>query len=197
MHGHRYAVLALSAEKEFCAEFNMNDHLTEDQSRARAYELFSMDIPVGSFKGLQAIHKHIFSGVFDHAGEIRNKNIAKGGFRFASALYLKTALAEIDKMPEKNFDEIISKYVEMNIAHPFFEGNGRAARIWLDMMLKKNLHLCVDWTKIDKFDYLSAMERSPVNDLEIKTLLKKALTDDINNREIFIKGIDQSYYYES
>ncbi|MDR0944031.1 MAG: Fic family protein [Ruminococcus sp.] len=169
----------------------------EDQSRNRAYELFGMDIPVGTFEGLAAIHRHIFSGVFDFAGEIRNKNIAKGGFRFASALYLKTALSEIDKMPETDFDAIISKYVEMNIAHPFFEGNGRAMRIWLDMMLKTRLKLCVDWSKIDKFDYLSAMERSPVNSLEIKTLLKSALTSDINNREIFIKGIDQSYYYES
>jgi cell filamentation protein len=176
----------------------MNEiNLTEEQSKKRAYELADMDIPVGTFEGLQTIHRHIFSGVFDFAGEIRNKNIAKGNFRFASALYLKTALSEIDKMPETDFDTIINKYVEMNIAHPFFEGNGRAMRIWLDMMLKANLGVCVDWSKIDKTDYLSAMERSPVNDLEIRTLLKSALTSDINNREIFIKGIDRSYYYES
>jgi cell filamentation protein len=175
----------------------MEDKFNEEQSKQRAYELFGMDIPVGTTAGLLSIHKHIFSGVFDFAGEIRNKNIAKGNFRFASALYLKNALSEIDKMPETDFDCIVSKYVEMNIAHPFFEGNGRAMRIWLDMMLKARLGLCVDWAKIDKNAYLSAMERSPVNDLEIKTLLKSALTDDINNREIFIKGIDRSYYYES
>jgi cell filamentation protein len=175
----------------------MEIKIAEEQSKLRAYELFSMDIPIGTFAGLSAIHRHIFSGVFDHAGEIRNKNIAKGNFRFASALYLSTALSEIEKMPETDFGAIIRKYVEMNIAHPFFEGNGRAMRIWLDMMLKANLGLAVDWAKIDKSDYLSAMERSPANDLELKTLLKTALTEDIKNREIFIKGIDKSYYYES
>ncbi|MDR0903225.1 MAG: Fic family protein [Ruminococcus sp.] len=169
----------------------------EEQSKQRAYELLSSDIEAGTTAGLAAIHRYIFDGVFDFAGKIRNKNIAKGNFRFASALYLNEILAKIDEMPDESFDEIIAKYIEMNIAHPFFEGNGRAMRIWLDMMLKKRLGVCVDWAIIDKFAYLSAMERSPVNDLEIKTLLKNALTNDINNREIFIKGIDQSYYYES
>jgi cell filamentation protein len=169
----------------------------DEQSKLRAYELLSSDIEVGTTAGLTAIHRYIFSGVFDFAGKIRNKNIAKGNFRFASALYLVEILAKIDGMPDESFDEIIAKYVEMNIAHPFFEGNGRAMRIWLDMLLKARLRLCVDWAKVDKSAYLSAMERSPVNDLEIKMLLKTALTDDITNREIFIKGIDQSYYYES
>ncbi|MDR0974536.1 MAG: Fic family protein [Ruminococcus sp.] len=169
----------------------------DEQSKLRAYELLSCDIEVGSVAGLIAVHGFIFGGIYDFAGKIRNKNIAKGNFRFASALYLNEVLAKIDTMPEGNFDEIIAKYVEMNIAHPFFEGNGRAMRIWLDMLLKARLGVCVDWAKVDKNSYLSAMERSPVNDLEIKTLLKSALTDDITNREIFIKGIDQSYYYES
>ncbi|MDR0987352.1 MAG: Fic family protein [Ruminococcus sp.] len=169
----------------------------EEESKQRAYELLSSDIEVGTAAGLTAIHKYVFDGVFDFAGKIRNKNIAKGNFRFASALYLSEVLTKVDEMPDETFEEIIAKYVEMNIAHPFFEGNGRAMRIWLDMLLKKRLGVCVDWAKVDKNAYLSAMERSPVNDLELRTLLKTALTDDINNREIFIKGIDQSYYYES
>jgi cell filamentation protein len=173
----------------------------DEQSRLKAYGLFDSEAinicEVGTFKGLQEIHRHLFGGLYEFAGQMRVQNISKGYFRFASALYLKESLAKIERMPETTYEEIIAKYVEMNVAHPFMEGNGRSMRIWLDLMLKKNLLLCVDWQKVDKREYLLAMERSPVNDLEIRVLLKPALTDDRENREIFMKGVDQSYYYES
>ena len=153
-------------------------------------------IEVGTLKGLQAIHKALFNGLYDFAGKIRTKNISKGNFRFANCLYLREVLAVIEKMPESTFEEIIAKYIEMNIAHPFMEGNGRSSRIWLDMILKKSLGKVVEWSKIDKTQYLQAMERSPVNDLEISFLIKSNLTDKINDREIIFKGIEQSYYYE-
>lgn len=153
-------------------------------------------IEVGTTNGLQAIHKVLFDSLYPFAGTIREKNISKGGFRFASALYLTPSLAAIEKMPESTFEEIIAKYVEMNVAHPFMEGNGRSTRIWLDMMLRRSLGVVVDWQIIEKEDYLQAMERSPINDLEIRELLRNALTDDVNNREIIFKGIEQSYYYE-
>ncbi|MDO8575242.1 MAG: Fic family protein [bacterium] len=169
-------------------------------SKERAKELFgSLEIEnfeVGTSKGLQRIHKYLFVNLYDFAGIIRVKDISKGGFRFASCLYLEESLKKIDEMPESTFEQIIAKYVEMNIAHPFMEGNGRSMRIWLDLMLKKNLKQCVDWIKIDKSDYLNAMQRSPVKDLEIRELLRTALTDKINDREVFMKGVEQSYYYE-
>jgi len=151
---------------------------------------------VGSIRGLQQIHTYLFDGLYDFAGKIRQQNISKGGFRFASALYLNDVLISVEKMPENTFEEIISKYVEMNIAHPFFEGNGRSMRIWLDMMLKRTLEQVINWQFIDKNLYLQAMERSPVNDLELRTIIQTHLTADVNNREIIFKGIEQSYYYE-
>lgn len=170
------------------------------QSLAKAKALFETGdikaVEVGSFKGLQQIHKYLFEGLYEFAGKIRQQNISKGNFRFASALYLVEALNEIEKMPENTFDDIISKYVEMNVAHPFMEGNGRSTRIWLDLILKKNLGVVVDWQKVDKTAYLQAMERSPVNDLELRFLLQPALTSDVNNREMIFKGIEQSYFYE-
>ncbi|MDR1123201.1 MAG: Fic family protein [Elusimicrobiota bacterium] len=172
----------------------------DELSKQKAYKLFDSGdiekIEAGTLKGLCQIHKYLFDGLYDFAGKIREQNISKGGFRFASSLYLNESLAKIEKMPEISFEEIIKKYVELNIAHPFMEGNGRSGRIWLDLLLKKRLKKCVDWQKVDKTAYLQAMERSPVNDLEIRTLLKEALTDKINERETFIKGIEQSYYYE-
>lgn len=153
-------------------------------------------IEVGTVKGLQAIHKALFVGLYDFAGKIRTKNISKGGFRFANCLYLNEVLAAVEKMPENTFDEIIAKYVEMNVAHPFMEGNGRSTRIWLDMILKKNLGKVVDWSMIDKDLYLQAMERSPVNDLELRFLIHPNLTDRVNDRDVIFKGIEQSYYYE-
>jgi len=150
----------------------------------------------GTFSALAEIHKTLFEDIYFFAGKIRNENISKGGFRFASALYLNSALENIEKMPQSTFDEIIEKYVEMNVAHPFREGNGRSMRIWLDLMLKKELHCVIDWSKVDKEEYLLAMERSPVKDTEIKLILKRALTDDVNSREIYMKGVDRSYYYE-
>ncbi|MCA9349951.1 Fic family protein [Candidatus Saccharibacteria bacterium] len=169
-------------------------------SKQRAMKLFgSADLSsfeVGTTKGLQQIHRYLFGGLYDFAGQIRSKNISKGGFIFASAVYLVNGLGEIDKLPETTFEEIVKKYVEMNIAHPFMEGNGRSTRIWLDLILKKNLKQCIDWERIDKRDYLNSMERSPINDLEIRELLRSALTEKTNNREVFVKGIDQSYYYE-
>lgn len=163
----------------------------------RLYETGYIDkIEVGTVKGLQQIHRCLFGGLYDFAGQIRNKNIAKGNFRFANCLYLDAVLAAIEKMPENTFEEIIAKYVEMNVAHPFMEGNGRATRIWLDMILKKNLRQVVDWQNVDKHAYLSAMERSPVNDLEIRTLLKTNLTSAINDSNVIFKGVEQSYYYE-
>lgn len=153
-------------------------------------------IEVGTTYGLQEIHRYIFEGLYDFAGKIRKVNIAKGNYRFANCMYLDAALAAIEKMPETTFDEIIAKYVEMNVAHPFMDGNGRATRIWLDMILKKRLKRVVDWQKVDKIKYLLAMERSPVNDLEIRELLKCNLTENIDDREMIFKGIEQSYYYE-
>jgi cell filamentation protein len=152
---------------------------------------------VGTTRGLQQKHRYLFDGLYDFAGEIRSLNISKGNFRFANSLYLKEILAKIETMDENTFEEIIAKYVEMNIAHPFMEGNGRSMRIWLDMMLKKRLKKMVNWQNVDKVSYLQAMERSPVNDLELRVLLGDNLTDDIDNREIIFKGVEQSYYYET
>lgn len=163
----------------------------------RLFESGAVDtMEVGTTRGLQQIHAYLFDGLYDFAGQIRTVNIAKGNFRFANCLYLKEILAVIERMPERTFEEIIAKYVEMNIAHPFREGNGRATRIWLDMILKKNLGRVVDWQRIDKDAYLQAMERSPVNDLELRALVQPDLTDRINDREVIFKGIEQSYYYE-
>ena len=166
----------------------------------KAYRLFESgdinNIEVGTAKGLQAIHRYLFDGLYDFAGKFRTVNIAKGGFRFANSMYLDAIIPVIEKLPENSFDEIIAKYVEMNIAHPFMEGNGRTTRIWLDMILKKNLGKVVDWQSVDKDLYLQAMERSPVNDLELRFLLQPALTDRVNDREMIFKGIEQSYYYE-
>ena len=172
----------------------------ERLSKRRARELYdsgTLDtLPAGSFESLRIIHRSLFSDIYDFAGELRTVNIAKGSFRFAPVMYLKEALANIEKMPQSTFDEIIEKYVEMNVAHPFREGNGRATRIWLDLILKQELGRVVDWSQVDKTDYLLAMERSPIKDVEIKFLLKQALTDRIDDREIYMKGIDNSYLYE-
>lgn len=169
-------------------------------SKKRAVELFENGVldslPAGRFSTLQEIHRHLFEDIYDFAGKLRTVNLAKGNFRFAPLMYLEAALSNIDKMPQSNFDEIIEKYVEMNIAHPFREGNGRSTRIWLNHILKTEIGYVVDWSKVDKEDYLLAMERSPIKDVEIKVLLRAALTDEINSREIFMKGIDHSYYYE-
>ena len=154
-------------------------------------------LPVGTFAALKEIHRYLFEDIYGFAGEMRTVNLAKGNFRFAPLMYLEAALENIDKMPQSTFDEIIEKYVEMNIAHPFREGNGRSTRIWLDHILKNEIGKVVDWSKVDKEDYLLAMERSPIKDVEIKVLLKAALSDEINSREVYRKGIDQSYYYES
>ena len=172
----------------------------DEKSLQKAFLLFeSGDIErmeIGTTKGLQQIHKYIFDGLYDFAGKIRDKNISKGGFRFANALYLNEILPKIEQMPENTFEEIIAKYVEMNIAHPFMEGNGRTMRIWLDLILKKRLNKVINWQFVDKTLYLQAMERSPINDLEIRFLLKENLTSETENREIIFKGIEQSYYYE-
>ena len=172
----------------------------EKISKLKAMELYENNIvedcEVGKFSGLAKIHRYLFDEIYDFAGKIRTVNIAKGNFRFAPVMYLEAALKNIDIMPQSTFDEIVEKYVEMNIAHPFREGNGRSTRIWLDMILKKELKLVVDWSKVDKEDYLLAMERSPIKDVEIKVLLKNALTDQIDDREVYMKGIDVSYYYE-
>lgn len=169
-------------------------------SKKKAKELFENNmlgkLEPGKFVTLQRIHKFLFEDIYYFAGEIRDVNLAKGNFRFAPLMYLETALNNIDKMPQSNLDEIIEKYVEMNIAHPFREGNGRSTRIWLDLILKKELGQVIDWSRVDKEDYLSAMERSPVKDIEIKHILKQALTNRINDREVYMKGIDHSYYYE-
>ncbi len=169
-------------------------------SKKKAVELFEKgildDLPAGKFSTLQVIHKYMFEDIYDFAGKIRTVNIAKGNFRFAPLMYIEAALENIDKMPQLNFDEIVEKYVEMNIAHPFREGNGRSTRIWLDHILKNEIGKVVDWSKVDKEDYILAMERSPIKDIEIKHLLKSALTDEIDSREVYMKGIDHSYYYE-
>ena len=169
-------------------------------SKKKAVELFesgTLDkLEPGKFASLQAIHKALFEDIYDFAGQLRTVNLAKGNFRFAPLIYLEAALANIDKMPQSTYDEIIEKYVEMNVAHPFREGNGRSTRIWLDLMLKSGIGQVVDWSRVDKEDYLLAMERSPIKDVEIKVLLKDALTSDVNSREVFMKGIDHSYYYE-
>lgn len=169
-------------------------------SKKKAAQLFDNKLldsfPAGKFDTLQAIHKYMFEDIFDFAGEIRTVNLAKGNFRFSPLIYLQAALENIDKMPQSNFDEIVEKYVEMNIAHPFREGNGRSIRIWLDHILKNEIGKVVDWSKVDKEDYLLAMERSPIKDVELKVLLKGVLTDEINSREVYMKSIDQSYYYE-
>ena len=169
-------------------------------TKKKALELFEnnmMDnLEVGTFKGLAEIHRYLFEDIYEFAGKLRKENISKSNFRFASAMYLKEALEKIDKMPQSNFEEIIDKYVEMNIAHPFREGNGRSTRIWLDLILKKELGKVVDWSLVNKEDYLLAMERSPIKDTEIKVLLQSALTDKIDDREVYMKGIDASYNYE-
>lgn len=188
-------------EFEFDEYYSLDQDDKEYLSKKRAVEIWDTNIinsfEVGTFKGLREIHKFIFQDVFSFAGEIRNVNLAKSNFRFTPLLFLQNNLKTIEKMPESNFNEIIEKYVEMNIAHPFKDGNGRATRIWLNLILKKNLGLCVDWQKIDKLEYLQAMERSVVNTLELKFLIKNALTEDTENRDIFLKGIQKSFQYEN
>lgn len=175
-------------------------NVEEKISKKKALELFELrlldNMTAGMFETLAKIHEYLFGEIYDFAGKIREVNIAKGNFRFAPVMYLEVALKNIDKMPQTTFDEIIEKYVEMNVAHPFREGNGRSTRIWLDLILKTELGMVVDWSKVDKEDYLLAMERSPIKDVEIKVLLKAALTDKINDREVYMKGIDASYNYE-
>lgn len=172
----------------------------ERLGKKRALELFESGmldkLEPGTFRTLQVIHKQLFMDIYDFAGKVRSVNIAKGGFRFVPAMYLLDALKQIERMPQSTFNEIIEKYVEMNVAHPFREGNGRSTRIWLDLILKKELQLVIDWSKVNKEDYLSAMERSPIKDLEIKFLLKNVLTEHIDDREVYMKGIDASYMYE-
>ncbi len=174
--------------------------IEEKISKQKAVEMFESgyleSLEAGTFESLAKIHKYLFDEIYDFAGEVRKVNISKGNFRFAPLKYLDAALQSIDKMPQSTFDEIVEKYVEMNVAHPFREGNGRSTRIWLDLMLKKEIGYVVDWSKVDKEDYLLAMERSPIKDIEIKFLLKNSLTDNVNDREIYMKGIDHSYYYE-
>ena len=184
----------------FIEWFTYSDNTIDGKSKQKAYNLFESSfiegIEVGTTKGLQQIHAYLFGGLFDFAGQIRQKNISKSGFQFAMARYLDATLRRIEQMQENSFDEIVDKYVEMNIAHPFMEGNGRSTRIWLDMMLKKRIKKCVDWSKISKRDYMSAMMQSPTQSNVLKSLLEKALTSKINDREMFMKGIDYSYYYE-
>ncbi|EGO5126620.1 cell filamentation protein Fic [Enterococcus faecalis] len=178
-------------------ELNRVEERVSKEKAKQLYDSGDIDrVEVGTFKGLSYIHNYLFEDIYEFAGKVRSQNISKGNFRFAPVMYLEVSLEHIDKMPQSNLDEIVAKYVEMNIAHPFREGNGRATRIWLDLILKKELKQVVDWNLINKEDYLSAMERSPVKDLEIKYLILNALTDKINDREIFMKGIDISYYYE-
>ncbi len=185
---------------KFLEWFTNSDNTLDGKSKQRAYALYQSDLldsfEVGTTKGLQQIHAFIFSGLYNFAGQIRTKTISKGGFVFANGDFLPQILKDIDKMPDSNLDEIIDKYIEMNIAHPFMEGNGRSTRIWLDILLKDRIHKCIDWSLIDKNEYLNAMEKSPLNPVPIKKLLSTALTEKINDRELFIKGIDYSYYYE-
>ncbi len=184
----------------FIEWFTNSDETIDGKSRSKAYALFEStlidNIEVGTVKGLQQIHAYLFGGLYDFAGQIRTVNIAKAGFRFAMVQYLDRALENVERMPEDSFDNIIDKYVEMNVAHPFREGNGRSTRIWLDLILKKNLKLCIDWSQVDKYKYLDAMTRSVADSTAIKDLLRPALTDKINDRDTFMKGIDYSYYYE-
>jgi cell filamentation protein len=184
----------------FIEWFTYSDESIDGKSKTKAYALFESSfinsIEVGTTQGLQQIHGYLFGGLYDFAGQIRQKNISKGGFQFAVSRFLVDTLKQIDAMPETTFDEILAKYVEMNIAHPFMEGNGRTTRIWLDLILKKHLKKCVDWSKIGKNDYMDAMVKSPVNSSALKKLLTNALTTDIDSREMFMKGIDYSYYYE-
>lgn len=199
-------IIALAAEfpgkvgAEFISWFFRSDETVDGKSKKKAYALYDSSfiesIEVGTVKGLRQIHSCLFGGLYDFAGQIRTVNISKNGFMFAAALYLPHILSDIERMPERTFDDIITKYVEMNLAHPFMEGNGRSTRIWLDLILKRNLAVCVDWSKINKKDYLFAMQASPANDSMIRQLIKDALTDKINDREVFMKGIDYSYYYE-
>ena len=185
--------LGLTDELELARE----EERISKQKALALYDTGLLDtFPVGTFAGLAMIHKYLFEDIYEFAGQMRTVNIAKGNFRFAPVMYLRPALESIDRMPQSTFDEIIEKYVEMNVAHPFREGNGRSTRIWLDCILKKELHQVVDWSCVDKSDYLMAMERSPVKDLEIKVLLHKALTEQINDRQVYMKGIDASYHYE-
>lgn len=184
----------------FLEWFMYNDETVDGRSKLKAYALFDSPlldtIEIGTVKGLQQIHGYLFGGLYDFAGQIRRLNIAKGNFHFAPVQFLDNTLQTIERMPESTFDEIVDKYVEMNVAHPFMEGNGRSTRVWLDLIFKKNLRLCVDWSKINKRDYLEAMRESTANSAKIRRLLKDALTDKINDREIFMKGVDYSYYYE-
>ncbi|MHC6501368.1 protein adenylyltransferase Fic [Enterococcus faecium] len=186
--------------RDFILYLKLCNRTEEKLSKQKAKELYDCgkinEIEVGTFKGLSEIHEFLFSDIYDFAGKIRSVNIAKGNFRFAPVMYLEHSLQHIDQMPQTSFEEIIKKYVEMNIAHPFREGNGRSTRIWLDLILKEELQKVVDWNLIDKADYLSAMERSPINDLEIRYLISNALTDKIDDRELYMKGIDVSYFYE-
>ena len=185
--------LGLTDELELARE----EERISKQKALALYDTGLLDtFPVGTFAGLAMIHKYLFENIYEFAGQMRTVNIAKGNFRFAPVMYLRPALESIDRMPQSTFDEIIEKYVEMNVAHPFREGNGRSTRIWLDCILKKELHQVVDWSRVDKSDYLMAMERSPVKDLEIKVLLHKALTEQIHDRQVYMKGIDASYHYE-
>ena len=185
--------LGLTYELELARE----EERISKQKALALYDTGLLDtFPVGTFAGLAMIHKYLFEDIYEFSGQMRTVNIAKGNFRFAPVMYLRPALESIDQMPQSTFDEIIEKYVEMNVAHPFREGNGRSTRIWLDCILKKELHQVVDWSRVDKSDYLMAMERSPVKDLEIKVLLHKALTEQINDRQVYMKGIDASYHYE-
>ena len=185
--------LGLTDELELARE----EERISKQKALALYDTGLLDtFPVGTFAGLAMIHKYLFEDIYEFSGQMRIVNIAKGNFRFAPVMYLRPALESIDRMPQSTFDEIIEKYVEMNVAHPFWEGNGRSTRIWLDCILKKELHQVVDWSRVDKSDYLMAMERSPVKDLEIKVLLHKALTEQINDRQVYMKGIDASYRYE-
>ncbi len=184
----------------FIEWFTYSDESIDGKSKTKAYALFESsfidNIEVGTFKGLQQIHAYLFGGLYDFAGQIRQKNISKGGFQFATSHFLNVTLKQIELMPETTLDNVIDKYVEMNVAHPFMEGNGRSTRIWLDLILKKSLEKCVDWSKISKRDYMDAMKQSPINSIALKILLKNSLTDKINDRETFMKGIDYSYYYE-